>query len=174
MALVYDDLGRIAARHLNERAERVGPGITLEPSALVNECYLRLTDQRRGFANRGQFFGVASRLMLRVLLDHQRRREAQKRGGGRARITLDVDLCAGRTNEEEGLELAALSVALERHDRMDPRKAEVGRLRGFGGLSMAEIASQLKVSLATAERDWAFARAWISREMARLRAELEG
>ena len=171
MALVYDDLGKIAARHLRQRVERPGSGVTLEPAALVNECYLRLVDQRRGFADRRQFFAIASRLMLRVLVDHQRRHAAAKRGGDRARITLDVDLCAEPTSEEEGLELAILTVALERLERIDPRKAEVVRLRGFGALSMPEIAAQLEISRATAERDWAFARAWISREIARSRAE---
>lgn len=173
MALVYDDLGRIAARHLRERTERMGPKATLEPAALVNECYLRLIDQQRGFANRGQFFAIASRLMLRVLLDHQRRREAARRGGGRAPITLNVDLCAAPATEEEGLDLELLTTALERLEQVDPRKAEVVRLRGLGGSSMPETAAQLEISLATAERDWAFARAWISRELARLRAELE-
>ena len=171
MRRVYDDLGRIAARQLRERGAAPGTGSTLEPAALVNECYIRLVDQRRGFANRGQFFAIASRLMLRVLLDHQRRRKAAKRGGGRKPITLVVDLCRDAPPQGPELEAEVLTAALKRLERVDPRKAEVVRLRGFGGLTMPEIAAQVEVSVATVERDWAFARAWISREVDRLRSD---
>jgi RNA polymerase sigma-70 factor (ECF subfamily) len=172
MELVYDDLRQVAAGHLRRQESGERARVTLQPTMLVNESFLRLVDQHQGFENRAHFFAVASELILRVLLDHQRRRAAQKRGGDRARITLCFE--AGGSEASEGLELVALSVALERLERLDERKARVVRLRSFGGLTAEETAREIGVSLPTVERDWAFARVWLSREIERVRPELEG
>jgi len=173
MELVYDDLRQVAAGHLRRQEGSARARVTLQPTMLVNESFLRLVDQHQGFENRAHFFAVASQLILRVLVDHQRRRAAQKRGGDRERITLCLE--AGADPEaSEGLELVALSVALERLERLDARKAEVVRLRSLGGLTAEETAHEIGVSLPTVERDWAFSRVWLSREIERVRVELEG
>lgn len=160
--LVHEDLRRVAERRMAGRR-----GVTLEPAALVNECWIRLTEQRCGFENRVHFLAVAGRIMLRVLLDAERRRAADRRGGGRERVTLSFEIPAAE--EEAGVEAQELQEALEQLEHVAPRKAEVARLRGLGGLSIAETAAQLGVSAATVERDWAFARAWLSRQVLRLR-----
>jgi len=163
-ALVYQDLREAAARRL-----RGQPGVTLEPAVLVHECWMRLVNQQCEFENRAHFLAVASRLMLRVLLDHDRRRGAARRGGGWKRVTLSFEVPA--VDRETGVEVELLQEALERLDAAAPRKAEVVRLHGLAGLPLAETAAQVGVSRATVERDWSFARAWLSREVARLRSE---
>ncbi len=160
--LVYADLLRAAVERMGGR-----PGLTLEPGALVNECWIRLERQRCDFANRAHFLAIASRIMLRVLLDAERRRTAVGRGGGRERVTLTFEIPAAE--EETGIEVPLLQEALAQLEAIAPRKAEVARLRGIGGLSITETAAQLGVSAATVERDWAFARAWLSRQVTRLR-----
>ena len=142
--------------------------MTLEPAALVNECWLRLADQRCDFESRKHFLAVASRIMLRVLLDAQRRRDALRRGGGHERVTLSFELFAAR--DEPGVEVELLEQALEELAALAPRKAEIARLHGLAGQSIADTAAQVGVSAATVERDWAFARAWLSRQVVRLRA----
>jgi len=158
--LVYGDLLRVAERRMGGRRD-----VTLEPGALVNECWIRMADQRNDFRSRSQFLAVASRIMLRVLLDAGRRRDALRRGGDRQRVTLSFEIPAAE--EESCVEVRLLQEALERLERVAPRKAEIARLRGLAGLSIAETASELRVSAATVERDWAFARAWLSREVVR-------
>jgi RNA polymerase sigma factor (TIGR02999 family) len=165
--LVYEDLVRAAVRRMAGR-----PGRTLEPAALVNECWLRLARQRCDFENRAHFLTIAGRIMLRVLLDADRRRGADRRGGGRQRVTLCFEIPAAEA--ETGVEAGSLQEALEELERIAPRKAEVARLRGLAGLTIAEAAAQLGVSAATVERDWAFARAWLSRQVTRLRDEPPG
>lgn len=164
--LVYDDLLRVAERRMG--GER---SVTLEPGALVHECWMRIADQRADFESRSQFLAVASRVMLRVLLDAGRRRQAVRRGGGRERVTLSFAIPAAE--EETGVEVELLLEALERFAGVARRQAEVARLRGLADLSIVETARELGVSEATVERDWAFARAWLSREVARLRNELD-
>ena len=160
--LIYDDLLRIA-----EQRMRGGRDVTLEPGALVHECWIRMTGQSGSFESRSQFLAVASRVMLRVLLDAVRRRTAEKRGGAHQRVTLSFELPAGE--QEEDVEIRSLAEALDRFEGVAPRKAEVVRLRGLAGLSIAETATELGVSEATVERDWSFARAWLAREVERLR-----
>lgn len=160
--LVYEDLLHAAERRMGKRRD-----VTLEPAALVNECWIRIADQRKEFESRSQFLAVASRIMLRVLLDAERRRRALQRGGGCERVTLSFEIPAAE--DETGVEAQLLQEALERFDTAAPRKAEVARLRGLAGLSIAETAAELDVSDATVERDWAFARAWLSREVLRLK-----
>jgi RNA polymerase sigma factor (TIGR02999 family) len=159
--LVYADLVRVAMRRMGNRREA-----TLEPAALVNECWIRLERQRCHFEDRAHFLAIASRLMLRVLQDADRRRVAARRGGGR-RVTLSFEIPAA--HDETGVEAQLLEEALERLDEIDPRRAEVARLRGLAGMTIAETASRLELSTATVERDWAFTRAWLSRQVARLR-----
>ncbi len=158
MKSVYDDLRRVAERHMTERFGRGLPGVTMEPSALVNESFLKIIKQRNAYDNRGQFFAIATRVMLRVLVDYQRTRAAAKRGGQHRRITLSL-----ATGEPDSLiEVETLVESLDRLDELDPRKADVVKMRVVWGLQMPEIARSLGVSLATAERDWAFSKAWLA------------
>ena len=160
-ALVYDDLLRVAMQRMGRQ-----PGLTLEPAALVNECWLRLAEQRNGFDCRSQFFAVASRVMVRVMVDAQRRRMAEKRGGALERVTLSFEVA--ESVAEVGVEVERLQEALDRLQAVQPRKAEAARLRGLVGLTTEEAAAELGVAVATVERDWSFARAWLSREVQRL------
>jgi len=158
--LVYDELHRMALRYLaGERSN-----VSLQATGLVNEVCLRLLgwDQVR-WQNRGHFFGVSAQMMRRVLVDIARRRQAERRGGaGVVHVPLDrVDVACG----EPDAELVAVDDALERLAAHDPRKARVVELRFFGGLSMEETAQALGVSPRTAQNDWAFARAWLYREL---------
>jgi RNA polymerase sigma-70 factor, ECF subfamily len=155
--LVYKDLRLIAARYL--RKERKGH--TLQPTALVNEAYLRLVDQTNPeWQNRAHFFGVAARLMRQILVDHARRRFANKRGP----LTLslgDIDT----PHAQRAADLIALDFGLIALERLDPRKCKAVELRYFGGLSMEEIALLLQVSAITVRRDLRLAEAWLYNEM---------
>ena len=158
--LVYDELHRMALRYLGGERSNV----SLQATALVNEVCLRLLgwDQVR-WQNRGHFFGVSAQMMRRVLVDIARRRQAERRGGTAiVHVPLDrIDVpCI-----EPDAEVVAVDDALERLAAHDPRKARVVELRFFVGLSMAETAQALGVSVRTAQNDWAFARAWLYREL---------
>lgn len=158
--LVYDELHRMALRYLaGERSN-----VSLQATALVNEVCLRLLgwDQAR-WQNRGHFFGVSAQMMRRVLVDIARRRQAERRGGA-AVVHVPLDRIDVASNEPDA-ELVAVDDALERLAAHDPRKARVVELRFFGGLSMDETAQALGVSPRTAQNDWAFARAWLYREL---------
>ena len=154
MPLVYDELRRRAAAYL--RRERGGH--TLQPTALVHEAYLRMVDQRASWHNRSQFFGVAAEMMRRILVDRARARRAAKRSGQWARVTLDHAIAVTRSSDVDVLDLDA---ALTRLAALDPRKSRIAELRFFGGLSLQETGDVLDVSVATVERDWQFARAWL-------------
>ncbi len=143
---VYEDLLHVAERRMGGRRD-----VTLEPGALVNECWIRIADQRKDFESRSQFLAIASRIMVRVLLDAERRRTALQRGGGCERVTLSFEIPAAE--DDAGVEALLLQEALERFDAAAPRKAEVTRLRGLAGLSIAETVAELDVSDATVERD---------------------
>jgi RNA polymerase sigma factor (TIGR02999 family) len=159
MAVLYQELRRRAAAQL--RRER--PGHPLQPTALVHEAYLRLIDQRRVvWQNRGQFFGVACQIMRRILVDHARAHRRAKRSGQWARVTLDEKLRAMSPVDVDVLDLDA---ALTRLTAFDPRKSQLAELRFFGGLSLEEAGESLGISLATAERDWQAARAWLLKEL---------
>jgi RNA polymerase sigma-70 factor (ECF subfamily) len=166
MEAVYADLEHVARRHMDRQFGRGLPGVTLEPAALVNESFLRLIRQRKRYANREQFFAIATRIMLRVLIDYQRQRLAAKRGGSHKRITLSlegpaapVDAAGARTM----IGVDTLVSAVDELESLDRRKADVVKLRVIWGLEMREIAAALDVSLATVERDWSFAKAWLAR-----------
>ncbi len=159
MPLVYSDLRRRAAAYM--RRERRNH--TLEPTALVHEAYLKLLDQRRAaWQNRGQFFGVASQMMRRILVDRARARRMVKRSGRWARVTLDE---GARAASPVSVDVLDLDAALTRLAAFDPRKCELAELRFFGGLSLEEAGEALGISLATAERDWQAARAWLFKEL---------
>jgi RNA polymerase sigma-70 factor, ECF subfamily len=159
LPLVYDELHRMAARYLaGERA-----GISLQPTALVNELCVRLLGwDHVPWQNRGHFFGVSARMMRRVLVDIARRRLADRRGGGAVSVPLDsIDLAAAQPDED----LLAVDAALEALAAIDARKAQVVELRFFGGLSVEETARALGVSPRTVHSDWTFARAWLYRTL---------
>jgi RNA polymerase sigma factor (TIGR02999 family) len=159
--LVVDELRRLAGGLFRRESE----AHTLQPTALVNEVYMRLADQRRvSWDNRSQFFAFAALLMRRVLVDHAKARKAAKRGGGAAKIPLSEELALG---EVVDLDILALDQALASLAQFDPRQARVVELRFFAGLSHEEIAELLDVSLSTVKRDWRTARLWLYREMSR-------
>jgi RNA polymerase sigma factor (TIGR02999 family) len=156
LPLVYNELRRLARGRLsNER-----PGQTLQATALVHEAYLRLiaSEDDRGWENRRHFFGAAAEAMRRILVERARRRARLRHGGGHVRQNLqEDDLCI----EEPVDDVLAIHAALDALERIDPRKAELVKLRYFAGLSEDEAANALSVSRATASRWWTFARAWL-------------
>ena len=157
--IVYQDLRRLARRQLF--AER--PGHTLQPTALVNEAYMRLVDYKRmQWQDRAHFLAVSAQLMRRILVEHARRRNL-KRGGGVRHVSLEHAFEAGSAPSKDVL---ALDEALSELARMDPRKAQVVELRYFGGLSVEETAEALSISAVTVMRDWSSAKAWLYRELA--------
>ena len=159
MTVVYQELRRRAAGQL--RRERRGQ--TLQPTALVHEAYMRLVDQRRvQWQNRGQFFGVACQMMRRILVDRARAHRMAKRSGQWARVTLDEGARATPPISVDALDLDA---ALTRLTAFDPRKSQLAELRFFGGLSLEDAAKAVGISMATAERDWQAARAWLLKEL---------
>lgn len=159
LPLVHAELRRIASRHM--RRER--PGHTLQPTALVNEAYLKLVDQRDvAWQNRAHFLAVASRVMRRILVDHARARASAKREGAAIRVEIEAADLAG---VDRDVDLLALDEALDRLAAMDPRLGEVVENRYFGGLTTRETAEAMKLSTATVEREWAAARAWLRREL---------
>ena len=159
MPLVYDELRKVAARHL--RGQRAGH--TLQTTALVNEAYLRLIDASQvQWQNRAHFFAVAAHFMRRILVDFARSRNYQKRGGGAQQVSLDEFAAIA---PERGADLLALDEALTRLQALNTRQAQVVELRYFGGLSEEETAEALKVSVRTVRRDWNFARVWLHREL---------
>jgi RNA polymerase sigma factor (TIGR02999 family) len=163
MPLVYDELRRLARGYL--RRER--DDHTLQPTALVNEAYLRIVDQTRvSWENRAQFFGLAAHLMRNILVDHARERAAQKRGGDgnnqAQRLSLDEMSVA---IDERAAELVALDEALKSLEKFDERKSKIVEMRFFGGLSVDETAAVLGVSDKTVMREWRIAKMWLHREL---------
>lgn len=163
MPLVYDELRRLARGYLRrERADH-----TLQPTALVNEAYLRVVDQTRvNWENRAQFFGLAARVMRNILVDRARERAAQKRGGDGSQATPRLSLDETRVAiEERAAELVALDEALKSLAEFDERKSRVVEMRFFGGLSVEETAAALGVSDKTVMREWRIAKMWLHREL---------
>jgi RNA polymerase sigma factor (TIGR02999 family) len=159
MPLVYDELRQLAVKYL--RRERANH--TLQPTALVNEAYLRLVDQHKvEWQNRAQFFGLAAKLMRNILIDHARSRQAAKRGGQPFRVSFEGHEQAAVKPE---IEIISVHEALERLEAFDPLKARIVELRFFGGLSIEETAEVLQIGHATVERNWKLARAWLRREL---------
>jgi len=166
--LVHAELRQIAARCM----ARERPGHTLQPTALVNEVYLRLVDvERIRWQNRAHFLAVAARLMRRILVDFARSRGYQKRGGGGQKVAFDEALVVdiGR-----GHDLLALDDALDELARVDERQSQIVVMRFFAGLTVEEIAGVLEISPATVMRDWKLAKAWLLRELDRTSPEADG
>jgi RNA polymerase sigma factor (TIGR02999 family) len=158
-AVVYDELRRIARQQMrNER-----PGATLQTTALVNEVYLRLVDVKKvGCENRDQFLATAAKMMRRILVDAARARGSGKRGGGAAKVNVD-DVAV--LSPERDRVIVALDAALEEFANLAPRQAKVVELRYFGGLSVEQISQIMQTSTRTIERDWQFAKSWLTREL---------
>lgn len=160
MPLVYSELRRLATNYL--RRERTGH--TLQPTALVNEAYLKLVGQKNTkWQNRAQFFAISAQLMRRILVDHARRHQADKRGGSEKRrlsITSAEELVA-----QPAVDLLALNEALDELSKMDPQQGRIVELKFFGGLSIDETAEVLGIGHATVEREWKSARAWLRRQL---------
>ena len=157
--LVEKELHRLAHAYMRHE----NPDHTLQTTALINETYLRLIDQSRvQWQNRAHFFGIAAQIMRRILLNYARDRNRQKRGGKAVHVSLSE---AFVIPAEKDREIIALNDALDMLEAIDERKAKVVELRFFGGLTVEEVAEVLKLSTVTVLRDWAFAKAWLSREM---------
>lgn len=168
-AAVHDELRQLARQHMEREFGRGLPGVTLQPTALVNETYLRLIKQRTHFDNRGHFFAIATRVLIRVLRDYERERNALKRGGGWVRVTLDPDVKFQEQrveSDDRSASIEKLVGALDTLETLDPRKAEVVKLRVLWGLTIDETAKTLDVAHATIERDWEFSRAWLHSRLA--------
>jgi RNA polymerase sigma factor (TIGR02999 family) len=159
LPLVYDELRVIARSYLRrERSDH-----TLQPTGLVHEAYLRLIDQQRvDWRNRAQFFGLAASMMRRILVNHAESKRAQKRGGEMERVSLD-EVALGF--DENVVDLLALNEALLRLEKIDKLKSEIVELKFFAGLTIDEIAEVTKISTATVEREWAFARGWLYKNL---------
>ena len=155
MPLVYDELRRLARQQM--RHERAGH--TLQTTALVNEAYLRLVNQDRAqLQNRAHFFGVAARLMRRILVDHARSRHRLKRAGDAQKVSLDE---AAKVAQGQDTELLAVHEALKKLETLNERMGRIVELRFFGGLSIKETAEVLKISSGTVMKDWTFAKAFM-------------
>jgi RNA polymerase sigma factor (TIGR02999 family) len=168
LPLVYDELRRLAAQRLAKEA----PGQTLQATALVHEAYLRLVGETpdRPWDGRGHFFAAAAEAMRRILVEQARRRHRLKRGGDRARVDLDqVDLATPGSDDH----VLALDEALERLAQIEPVKAQVVQLRVFAGLTIAQAAEVLGLSISTTDRYWAYARAWLRVEIAGRKSTLD-
>tara|TARA_R110002073_G_scaffold154287_7_gene309381 strand:+ start:21051 stop:21626 length:576 start_codon:yes stop_codon:yes gene_type:complete len=157
--VVYDRMRNLAGYLLRGES----PGHTLQPTALVNEAYLRLVDQSRvDWRGKSHFFAIGAKMMRRILVDHARGKKRQKRGGERQRIELDDNLCVSSRKDEDVL---AVEEALTKLAALDPRQAQIVELRFYGGLTMEEVAESLGVSKRTVESDWTMLRAWMRREL---------
>jgi len=180
-ALVYDELRRLAQRHLRrERSDH-----TIQRTALVHEAFVRLINQQSvDWRNRSHFFALASRLMRRILVDHARARTASKRGGGAAVLSLDELAASGEADEPHALidgespapqagiledetrdDIAAIDEALTRLEALDKRQAQIVEMRYFGGMTIEETAEVMELSEATIKREWTLARAWLRRAL---------
>lgn len=155
-AAVLDRLERIAARELAQRNRGNHDGLTLEPAVFAHDTLLRLLEGPIGFENRRHFFAYATTAIVRAIIDYQRQRSTQRRGGDLVRVTLSGIV------DGPDLDLEAIPPALEELEQLDPRKADVVRLRVFWGASMEEIADTLGISVSSVERDWRFARRWLA------------
>jgi RNA polymerase sigma factor (TIGR02999 family) len=158
--LVYDELRQMARTYLH----RERPNHTLQATALVHEAYLRLIDQHSvSWQNRAHFFGIASQMMRRILVNHALARATAKRGGSAEKLSLDE---ATRFAGQREVDLISLDEALKELELLDPRQTRIVEIRFFGGLSTAETAEVLKLSPATVKREWGTARLWLRRKMA--------
>jgi RNA polymerase sigma-70 factor (ECF subfamily) len=157
--LVYDELHRLARRYMSRERK----GHTLQTTALINEAYVRLIDQKNvPWANRSHFFAISAQIMRRILIDHARRNAYAKRGGGAQQVSLEE---AATVVPNQSEEMLRLDEALKSLAEMDPRRSQVVELRYFGGLNNEEIAGVLHISENTVTRDWNMARAWLYQQL---------
>lgn len=156
--IVYQELHRLAAHYMRKE----NAGHTLQTTALVNEAYCRLIDQKAKIQSRSQFFGIAANLMRRILIDHARAHARSKRGGHPETVSLDE---AAIVSQPKAAELISIDEALTRLNEIDPSKSRIVEMKFFGGLTTEEIAEVQKVSSRTVEREWRKARAWLYREI---------
>jgi RNA polymerase sigma-70 factor (ECF subfamily) len=160
MPLVYSELRRVAARHMRQEQ----PGNTLQPTALVHEAYIKLLGQKNvRWEGRTHFFGVASHAMREILVEHARKRKAEKRGGSQKKVY--VSDVVEPASPKRGVDLLALDEALNRLEKLDARQVKIVELRYFAGLSVEETSEVLEVSPRTVKRDWSSARVWLHREI---------
>lgn len=169
LPLIYDELRKLASSNMSKEPN-AGAGQTLEPTALVHEAYMRLIGpegrNEDGWNGRGHFFGAAAIAMRRILIERARARKSIKRGGGRTRVDLSEDAAAIDPDSDQASDhIIALDSALTKLGRLDARKARVVMLRYFAGLSVEHTAMAMGISPATVKNDWAFARAWLSKEI---------
>lgn len=158
-SIINQELHRLAKRYMADERQ----GHLLQPTALVNEAWLRLIDWRNvEWQNRAHFFGLAAQIMRRILVDFARAQQSEKRGGEEIQVSLSE---AENSTQEQSAELVALDDALQTLEQLDPRQARVVELRSFAGLSLEETAEALRVSVGTVRRDWSLARAWLFREL---------
>jgi RNA polymerase sigma factor (TIGR02999 family) len=158
LPLVYDELRKLAAARLAQEK----PGQTLQATALVHEAYLRLVGDQQ-FSNRGHFFAAAAEAMRRILIERSRRKRSQRQGGTRARREFDEGDCVDRPCSDDLLDL---DEALGKLAAADPKAAELVKLRVFAGMTVEEVAQVQGISARTVKRTWAYARAWLGRELA--------
>lgn len=159
MPLVYDELRRMAHRHMAQERQ----GHTLQATALVNEVYLKFQEERAGtWRNRAHFFAVAAQMMRFILVDYARQHARAKRGGGAEKVELDEAMLV---SQERSSELLALDEALHKLEQLDERKSRIAVLRFFAGLTIEETAEALEISAETVMRDWRLARAWLRNEL---------
>ena len=158
---VIEELRRIARRHLAREA----PGHTLQPTALVNEVYLRLAGRRADLESRIHFFAFAARLMREILVDHARARRTRKRGGDAQRVDFEAALGVAVNVAVDLDTVLAVDDALRRLEALDAEQSRIVEMRYFSGLTLPEIAEVMEISLATVERRWSVARRWLAREI---------
>jgi RNA polymerase sigma-70 factor, ECF subfamily len=154
--LLYDELRRLASHYL----KRERPDHTLQPTALVNEAYMRMVGQEVDWKNRSHFFGIAAQQMRRILVDYARSMHRVKRGGSAMKVPLDEAMIVFNGNAEE---ILAVDEALGRLAELDPQQARIVELRVFAGLTGEEVAEVMNIHLSTVKREWTIARAWLSR-----------
>ena len=157
--LVYDEFRALAGSYLR----RENPGHTLQPTALVNEAFLKLVDQKNvDWQGKSHFFAVGAQAMRRILCDHARSKSREKRGGDRQKISLNEEITLSPQRDED---LLAVDEALVKLSKVDPRQARIVELRFFGGMTVQEVAEVLEVSKRTVEAEWTMVKAWLRREL---------
>lgn len=157
---IFEDLRVMARSRL--RGERAG--VSLQPTMLASDTLMKLIQQRQQFDNAGHLFSIASQMMMRLLIDYHRQRKAQRRGGDLVRVTLNPDQAG--SDHEVPIDVEALDAAMAKLTALDERKAQVVKYRVLWGFTMPQIAKALDVGVATVERDWAFSKAWLAKELA--------
>lgn len=165
-AAIYDALRAMAQRQIQKDMGRDARNVTIQPTLLADEAFMKLIHQRQKYDNTGHFFALANQVMMRVLLDYHRAHKALKRGGGAVRVSWNDSDHHDGADATSLADVEAIDAALAKLAQLDPRKADVVRYRIFWGLTVTEVAQSLGVARATIERDWAFAKAFLAKELA--------